>query len=432
MELPNSRAVHFKWFASLYFFQAMPFFLVTSVSTVLYKQYGISNSVLALAGSVFYLPWVLKPLGGPFVQAKGTLKKWTYFTQLIVGALTLFAALATHSSHFILAVSALFLLIAGVATLHDIGAEGIYIAALSPVDQSWFVGLRSTFFRLGWLTMQGLFVAWIGKMGEQGMALPEVWRTGFNALAAAFIIFGLYHWWSLPDARSKSAALSNSAEKLEEEKATYLMVLLDFFKRPHLKEILAYLLVFRLGEAQLQKLAMPFLLDPRTSGGLGLSTKHVGLLYGSLGPLALTCGGLLGGWIVTKQGLKKWFVPMTIALNIPHVVYLLLALFPTSDLLWIGTAINIEQFFYGFAFTAYMIFLIEVSRTGRYPTAGYALGTGLMAFGMMIPGAWSGKLQEVLGYPQFFTWVLLCSLPSIWVTVRAARILEGMKTPVQS
>jgi PAT family beta-lactamase induction signal transducer AmpG len=432
MELPNSRAVHFKWFASLYFFQAMPFFLVTSVSTVLYKQYGISNSVLALAGSVFYLPWVLKPLGGPFVQAKGTLKKWTYFTQLIVGALTLFAALATHSSHFILAVSSLFLLIAGVATLHDIGAEGIYIAALSPVDQSWFVGLRSTFFRLGWLTMQGLFVAWIGKMGEQGMALPEVWRTGFNALAAAFIIFGLYHWWSLPDARSKSAALSNSAEKLEEEKATYLMVLLDFFKRPHLKEILAYLLVFRLGEAQLQKLAMPFLLDPRTSGGLGLSTKHVGLLYGSLGPLALTCGGLLGGWIVTKQGLKKWFVPMTIALNIPHVVYLLLALFPTSDLLWIGTAINIEQFFYGFAFTAYMIFLIEVSRTGRYPTAGYALGTGLMAFGMMIPGAWSGKLQEVLGYPQFFTWVLLCSLPSIWVTVRAARILEGMKTPVQS
>jgi PAT family beta-lactamase induction signal transducer AmpG len=165
-------------------------------------------------------------------------------------------------------------------------------------------------------------------------------------------------------------------------------------------------------------------LDPTAQGGLGLSTKQVGILYGSCGPFALTFGGLLGGWLVTKQGLKKWFLPMTIALNLPHLVYVLLSYFPTQNLLAIGVAINLEQFFYGFAFTAYLIFLVEVSRRGKYPTAAYAIGTGLMSFGMMVPGAWSGKLQECLGYPHFFLWVFGCSVPSIWFTIKASSVVK--------
>lgn len=422
---PSTHAL--RWLPSLYYYQALPFFLVTSVASVLYKQLGVSNAWLALATSVFYFPWVIKPLGGPIVEARGSLSRWTVATQGLTAAFALLAAAATAHASFLYLVSALFLAIAISSTFHDIACEGIYLHALSPYEQAWYVGWRATFFRLGWLSMQGLFVAAIGALLESGRTIPEAWRLGFLAIGAVFALFACAHAFTLPKGIAGRAGAEGGA------KASYLRILTEYFRTPDIVPVLAFLLLFRLGESQIQKLAIPFFLDPLAKGGLGLSTKQVGLVYGSLGPLFLSLGGLTGGWLASRDGLRKWFVPMAVGLNVPHALYGLMAIFQPTSIWTIAAAVNVEQFFYGFGFTAYLLFLIETSRRGPYPTAGYAVGTGLMAFGMMLPGAWSGWLQEHLGYSAFFAWTFLCTVPSVWATVVARRrVLDGRPTSEHS
>lgn len=415
-----SRARQFVWLPSLYFYQALPFFLVTAVSTILYKQYEVSNTWLAIASSVFYFPWVIKPLGGPWVESRGTLRGWIVVTQAVAAVGAFVAAVFTGSSTFLWIASALFLAIAVASVFHDIAAEGMYLAALEPTDQTWFVGVRATFFRFGWLAMQGLFVAWIGWLGEQGASLDWVWMVGLAGVGSFFAAFALIHHFTLPRAISPGTMDSGAV-------ASYLPILAEFFRQPNVRIVLAFLLLFRFGEAQMQKLVMPFLLDPIDKGGLGLSTKEVGIFFGSFGPFSLTLGGLLGGWIVAKQGLRKWFIPMCVASNVPNALYILLAATQTQSVFWIALAVNAEQFFYGFGFTAYLLFMIEMSRKGRYPTAAYAVGTGLMAFGMMIPGAWSGWIQDQIGYRAFFIWAFICTIPSFWASFIARRLVSDVR-----
>ena len=415
-----SRRSQFAWLPSLYFYQALPFFLVTAVTTILYKQFGVSNTWLAIASSVFYFPWVIKPLGGPWVEARGTLRGWIVATQALAAIAAAVAAAFAANPAFLWIASALFLAIAVASVFHDIAAEGMYLAALTPDDQTWFVGVRATFFRFGWLAMQGLFVAWIGWLGEQGQPRDRVWMIGLASAAGFFAVLALIHRFTLPRATSPGVREGGSV-------AAYLPVLIEFFKQPNVRLILAFLLLFRFGEAQMQKLVMPFFLDPADRGGLGLSTKEVGILFGSFGPFSLTLGGLLGGWVVSKQGLKKWFIPMCVASNVPNALYILLAATKTASVAWIAVAVNAEQFFYGFGFTAYLLFMIETSRRGRYPTAAYAVGTGLMAFGMMIPGAWSGWLEDRMGYTAFFVWAFVCTIPSFWAAYRARELVSDVR-----
>lgn len=592
------------WLPSLYFAEGMPYIVVMTVSVIMYKRMGISNTDIALYTSWLYLPWVIKPLWGPLVDIVKTKRWWIVTMQLLIGAGLAGVAFAIPVQPFFQYTLAFFWLIAFSSATHDISADGFYMLGLSTHDQAWFVGIRSTFYRFAMITGQGLLVIlagfieensglesiqlrvqaapgiedsrfiqpdslppmpsvsrqaiiaypaelniaahpvsraetdariktilnwnnshghithtnaqdringtdngdssfwqsaivmplesflrnWFGAnnvgrtdnlTGNYGvvyfrlaqspakdetvvinfgrshgdknisligtgrfifdqsnwsvpaMALLQIdpklkyktsamfkiqsgnitlaWGVTFFILAALFLIFALYHRFALPyPAEDKSKPIPNFKIFIKDFFETFAL----FFKKKQIGRILAFLLLYRFAESQIVKLASPFLLDSQEVGGLALTTGDVGFVYGTVGLLSLTLGGLLGGFVAARDGLKRWILPMAIAINLPDVVYVLLAYTQVDKLLWVNIAVAVEQFGYGFGFTAYMLYMIYVSE-GDHKTAHFALTTAFMALGMMIPGMFSGWLQDIIGYQHFFVWVMLATIPAI-------------------
>lgn len=392
------------WFPLLYFYQALPFFWATSLSTVFYKQHHVSNTHAALLSSIFYAPWVLKPLGGPWVQSTSTLKRWIVLTQSLIAVLMLISSFFVETPLSVPALSVTFLLIATLGMLHDIAAEGEYIHALTPQQHASMIGVRATFFRLGWLAMQGGAISLVGITGS--------WRQ------VIWIYLGIMALVPLILSQTLNTDSATKPADFAREEERFLSILKQYFQKKEITDILLFLLFYRFSESQLQKLAIPFFMDPRDQGGLAISTTTIGVIYGTLGPLFLTLGGLLSGWMISRYGLARTLVPIAIAANLPHALYTWMAFTQPESVAWVATLINIEQFFYGIGFTAYLLFMVKTSQ-GKNATAHYAISTGLMAMGMMIPGSWSGWLEDQMGYRWFFVWVLLSVIPAVWVTVRA-------------
>ena len=236
--------------------------------------------------------------------------------------------------------------------------------------------------------------------------IPFAWSITFFVMAGMFVFFSFYHRVVLPKPISDKTDIPVTMRSVLNE---FGMTFYSFFKKPHIATALFFMLTFRFSEAQVLKLINPFLLDSRGVGGLGLSTGEVGLVYGTIGILGLMLGGIIGGFAAAKGGLKKWIWPMTLSMLLTIMVFIYLSFSQTHNLLVINTCIFIEQFGYGFGFTAYMLYLIYFSE-GEHKTAHYAFCTGFMALGMMIPGMFSGWLQEKLGYNHFFIWAIISSI----------------------
>jgi len=593
------------WIPTLYLAQGLPFAVVNTMSVILYKSLGVSNADVALYTSWLYLPWVIKPLWSPAVDILRTRRWWIWVMQLLVGAGFAAVGLSLPTPLFFKATLICFWLIAFSSATHDIAADGFYLLALTEKQQAFFVGIRSTFFRISMITGQGLLVilagyiqthtglakvelhvtarsgaalvesvkpelpdaaaapsgglhlvagstvleisppprpkaevtallaaakAWnttngflrtqqsaksadmkqpepswwtravsaplgkflrrrfgpdqrartdsagnIGivplrlskppgreiavtpafKSGDKSVSLAEgarlvfddsnwnkpalvvlqvdpklktetravfevrsgniplSWTVTFGVLLALFVAFGVYHQFILPrPERDLPGDAQNIANFIKEFFKTFGA----FFAKQRIGVLLLFLLLYRFGEAQLVKMVAPFLLDAREVGGLGLTTGQVGLVYGTIGIIALTCGGLLGGVVASRQGLKFWLWPMVCIIHLPDAMFIYLAYAQPDNLAVISAAVAVEQFGYGFGFTAYMLYMIYIAR-GAHQTAHYALCTGFMALGMMIPGMWSGWLQELVGYQHFFTWVILATVPSFLVVL---------------
>jgi PAT family beta-lactamase induction signal transducer AmpG len=611
-ETNTSKAEAWRWIPSLYFTQGVPYVIVMMVSVVMYKRLGISNTDIALYTSWLYLPWVIKPLWSPLVDLVRTKRWWVVAMQLLMGAGLAAVAFSFPLPGFFQISLAILWLMAFSSATHDIAADGFYLLALDDHQQSWFVGIRSTFYRFAMIAGQGLLVMLAGYVESvtgpepvtfsvQSVAQSEVYSAtpfseqdesdtqlrlipsitsanvplrrwtvqqydsvlhavtqhnalaGFygdaaqkkaqteasislkqqltpanrqeveeaepynaferwlkntfgpkvpeeerfrapivvvelglsearsslsnelivnlsrdegsssinliegerlqfgpnnahqkakiavaldhqlrNATSASFIarsgnirlawsvtigtvalslmLLGLYHMLILP-----KPAVDTSRESQEGFFVDYLKTFAAFFKREKLGWVLAFLLLYRFGEAQLVKIAAPFLLDSTASGGLGLSTGEVGFIYGTVGVAMLTIGGILGGFLAARDGLKKWLWWMVIGINLPNAVYVLLAIVQPQEVWLVTLGVGIEQFGYGFGFAAYMLYCIYVAQ-GDYQTSHYAITTGFMALGMMIPGMFSGWLQELIGYPNFFMWVILATVPAFIVT----------------
>lgn len=591
------------WVPSLYFAEGIPYIVVMTVSVIMYKRMGISNTDIALYTSWLYLPWVIKPLWSPVVDLLKTKRFWIITMQLIIGAGLAGVALTIPVSKFFQYTLAFFWLLAFSSATHDIAADGFYMLGLSKHDQAWFVGVRSTFYRFAMITGQGLLIILAGyiestsglpavelsvntktnietpvdinpnsieiyesdkelfivtypnelnistkpiskseadsliafaknwntvngfyssennsqnqiktvdepswweknvstklaefirkhfgpkvqvikktdltgnigvvyfhlsqkpkqdedivvtfgrESGDNSISLvegarfifnssnwnkaavaviqvdpklryetsasflvragniPLAWTITFFVLAGLFILFFIYHKIILP------YPVSDKAVKSENVLGEFFRTFALFFKRKNIGIILAFILLYRFAEAQLVKLASPFLLDSQEAGGLALSTGQVGFVYGTVGIIALTLGGLLGGFVAAKNGLKYWLWWMLIAINLPDLVYVYLSFTQTTNFLLINLCVAIEQFGYGFGFTAYMLYLIYIS-DGEHKTAHYAIATGFMALGMMLPGMFSGWLQEIIGYQHFFVWVCIATIPGFIV-----------------
>jgi MFS transporter, PAT family, beta-lactamase induction signal transducer AmpG len=593
------------WVPSLYFAEGIPYVVVMTISVIMYKRLGISNADIALYTSWLYLPWVIKPLWSPIVDIFKTKRLWIIIMQLLIGASLASIALTIPVDNFFKITLAIFWLLAFSSATHDIAADGFYMLGLSQHQQAWFVGVRSTFYRLAMLTGQGLLVIlagyieshsglqsvevtvqavqqgtsvqkmtpaeikpdstlmaksrdemriicapqtikipyhdvsshqadsllqfakeWNRRQGQprerqlqqqqakvtptwwdryvvqklestlqaifktrektkptseyrgnlgmtlfylsqppdsgkkvminfgrekgdksimliEGMRLvfdhnnwnkpviavfqldpkldmkssatfqaragniPLSWIITFAFLAALFLVFFIYHRFMLPKTDKDTPRQVISAKHFFREFGNTFAL---FFKKDKIGISIAFLLLFRLGESQLVKLASPFLLDSQEAGGLGLTTGQVGFVYGTIGLLMLSIGGILGGFVAARHGLKKWIWWMAIAINLPDVVYIYLSNVQPDNFLLINIGVGIEQFGYGFGFTAYMLYMIYVSE-GEYKTAHFAITTGFMALGMMLPGMISGWIQEVIGYPNFFLWVLISTIP---------------------
>lgn len=596
------------WIPTLYFAEGLPYVVVMTVSVIMYKRLGISNTDIALYTSWLYLPWVIKPFWSPLVDLIKTKRWWITIMQLFIGAGLAGIALTIPAPSFFQYTLAFFWLMAFSSATHDIAADGFYMLGLDEHKQAFFVGIRSTFYRLAMITGQGLLIilagsleswtglepvkfevrssvnqasvsdwnigteaftavpgaqkfilthedisistqnissdqaselkqlvkrsnlqnkfieeekplepgvpswwsqnvstplknrlkaSWgkqetstqvsnlVGNIGVVGLRLssppepgnnvvlniglksgdknfklihgerlvftdknwnknawvlvqldpklagqssarfeglsgniPLAWSVTFYVLTGMFILFFIYHKFILPYPSTDVPAAEGS--NLVKE---FFRTFLSFFKKENLGPALAFLLVFRLGEGQLVKLAAPFLLDARENDGLGLTTSDVGLIYGTIGIIFLTIGGILGGYVASKKGLKYWIWWMTIAINLPNLVYVYLSYATPTDFVLIASSVAIEQFGYGFGFTAYMLFMIMFA-DGKSKTAHFAICTGLMALGMMLPGMLSGWLQEIIGYQNFFIWVMICTIPGFLV-IRFLKIDPG-------
>jgi len=591
------------WVPTLYYAEGIPYIVVMTVSVIMYKRLGISNANIALYTSWLYLPWVIKPLWSPIVDLFKTKRFWIIGMQLLVGAGLAGVALTIPLPEFFQYTLAFFWLLAFSSATHDIAADGFYMLGLNEHDQAFFVGIRSTFYRLAMITGQGLLVILAGyieshtglppveyrvtaspvaisntftppdsvrfklskeqklliypeklniptmlipkedaqsiisfvqqlnlkngflknenlpageihsfkkneswwhknvtqrinkfikstfgvrkkgirtdnktgnvaviyfklsrpptknkevvvnfgrERGDNSISvisqtrfvftnknwnkpaavvikldpkikrtvsaifvarsgnIPLAWIITFLILALMFFLFFIYHKFILPYPQSDKPAPAGEENNFFEG---FLKTFLLYFKKPNILIAITFILIYRLGESQLVKLASPFMLDTRDIGGLGLTTGEVGMIYGTIGILALTIGGILGGFVAARNGLKYWLYPMIIAINIPDVVYVYLAYAQPQSLTIISGCVALEQFGYGFGFTAFMLYMIYISE-GEFKTAHFAITTGFMALGMMLPGMFSGWLQELIGYQHFFIWVLIATIPA--------------------
>lgn len=390
------------WVPSLYLTESLPYVLIITVSVVMYKNLGVSNEDIGLYTSFLYLPWVIKPIWSPILELFGTKKQWFLSMQFFLSLVFVGVGLTTGSSHFFTLTLAFFWMGAFASATNDIASDGLYLIALKPEQQSFFVGMRSTFYRVGMITGQGLIVILAGFLEQTFSDPTKAWSWTMIGVGALMLCLTSLNYLSTP------SVVESRVKK--EEKASFGKVFNSFFTKPHIGGALGFILLYRLGESQLVKMASPFFLDKRAAGGLELSTTEVGFIYGTLGVIALLAGGILGGIVISRDGLGKWMMPMAFAINAPNIGYVVLAYLQPESVVFATAVVVVEQLGYGFGFAAFMVFLIYVA-DGLFKTAHYALATGFMAMGMMLPGMLSGYVQQWLGYPGFFVWVVIATIP---------------------
>jgi len=405
MQKPNA-SNPWAWIPTLYFGQAIPYVVVMVLAVVIYKDFGISNDDIAFYTSWLYLPWVIKPFWSPFIDMFRTKRWWTVGMQFIIGASLASVALTTHLPMFFQMSLAILWLMAFSSATHDIAADGFYMLALPQHQQAAFVGVRSTFYRLANIAGQGGLVYLAGALTELTGNVAYAWSVVLFVAAGLFLSLWAYHCFILP-----RPASDHKVAQSDHYVAEYFATFRAFFVRKDILLVLGFILTFRLGESQLIKMVIPFLKDPALKGGLGLATKQVGVVYGTVGVLFLTLGGLLGGYLISKFGLKRCLWLMVFAVHLPDLAFVFLASTLPQNIFIVGGCIALEQFGYGLGFTALMLYMIMVSE-GEHKTAHYAICTGLMAAGMMLPGMYAGKIQELLGYQHFFMYVCLMTLPA--------------------
>lgn len=411
------------WVPSLYFAEGIPYVVVMTLAVIMYKKLEISNTDIALYTSWLYLPWVIKPFWSPIVDIIKSKRWWIVTMQLLIGAGLAGIAFTIPTTFFFQSTLAFFWLLAFSSATHDIAADGFYMFGMDESKQAYFIGIRSTFYRLSMITGQGLLVYLAGQLetmtlfGNEEPSIPLAWSLTFYVITGLFLLFALYHKFALPYPEEDQ---NKDIKSVGDVMRDFWQTFVTFFAKKDIWVIMGMLLFYRLGESQLVKMASPFLLDAREVGGLGLTTSDVGIVYGTIGVIFLTVGGILGGLLASRKGLKYWLWPMVFAINLPNLVYVYLSYALPDSIVLVSAAVAVEQFGYGFGFTAYMLYQIYVSE-GEHKTAHFAFCTGLMALGMMLPGMVSGYIQEMIGYKHFFVWVVICTIPS-FVMVKLIKV----------
>jgi MFS transporter, PAT family, beta-lactamase induction signal transducer AmpG len=406
--MPNQTTSRSPWvyIPTLYFAEGVPYIIINAVSVIFYKKLGINNTEITLWTSFISLPWVLKMFWAPFVDIYSTKRKWLLTMQFAIFCCLGAIAFSLQLPNFFFISLVALTIGAFISATYDIATDGFYLIALSPEQQAFFVGIRSLFYRLAVLFGNGILPLLAGLIEKNTQNIPLSWTLAISSSALILAIFFIFHNFILPKPEPDKKHQYSARENIP-----ILQVIGSYFQQEKIGYILAFILLYRLGEAMLLKIAPLFLLDTPDKGGLGLSTIDYSSVYGTFGVISLIVGGILGGAVISRYGLKKWLFPMALAMNLPNLFYVYMA-YAKPALKFVYPLVSLEQFGYGFGFTAFSVYLMYVSK-GEYKTSHFAISTGIMALGLMLPGAISGYLQQTMGYPSFFVLVCLLTIPGM-------------------
>ena len=420
------------WVPTLYFAEGLPYFIVNTISLVMFKDMGMDNGTLALLTSLISLPWMIKPLWSPFVDIFRSKRWWIITMQILMAAsVALVAFCVPHPSAAQIASGAtpvsaftltliFFVLAAFASATHDISADGYYMIALTKKNQSAFVGIRNTFYRIAMVFGQGVLVVLAGVLERHFGDVSRAWSVTLVVTAALLAAISIYHSFFLPKPEEDRNEEVKSAGRVFQE---FGKAFASFFTKKGVWMAIAFMLLYRLPEAFSVKMLYPLFSDPVDVGGLGFGKEAYGIIYGTAGVIALLVGGILGGLHISRKGLRHCLLPMALSLALPCAVYLFMALAQPSSLWVIGACVVFDQFGYGYGFTAYTVYMMQFAN-GPLKTSHYAICTGFMALSMLLPGAVAGYLQQWLGYSGFFILVMICCLATIFVTLSARRRLS--------
>ena len=426
---PNRKAS--LWVSVIYFAEGFPYTVVNLMSVIFLKDLGASNELIGLT-SFLYLPWALKGLWGPVVDIYSSKRRWILTMEIICTFLFVLLALGALSSQVIAASIFVFALIAFVSATHDIAIDGFYLDALNKEQQAFFVGFRSTTYKVAWLAGNGGLVFLAGYLASKHVTginpdgtrifqdlqysilgtthtlhpLEFGWAVAFGLAAIIFLLIYVFQLWYLPYPKPFIRE-----QKAGEPPQSFFDAFKTYFTQRRIGWIVTYVLIFRLGDAFMLKMAPPFLMDKAVKGGMAISTAEMGILYGTVGVIFLLAGGILGGFVIAKQGLKKWMWPTALLQNSAIILYWLLAKYKPS-IEWVYIVNSFEQLSYGLGVSAYTVFLMRTVRP-EFKASHYAITTAFMAAGVLLPGIVSGYLQVWMGYESYFLMSFLVAIPGL-------------------
>jgi PAT family beta-lactamase induction signal transducer AmpG len=423
------------WVPTLYFAEGVPYFIVNNISVMMFTKMGVPNGDMSFFTTLLYFPWFLKGLWSPIVDVVKTKRWWVVSMQVLMTAMLVLLTLTLpkpdaatiaggHTPIGMFTFTLILFVVAAFASAtHDIAADGYYMLAHSQKSQAAFIGIRSVFYRVASIFGQGVLVYIAGRLETHTGDIPYSWRITLGVSAVIFFIITLYHTFAMP--RSKADVPRVSGDKVDFAMGIreFASSFVTFVKKPSVLLAIAFMLLYRLPEGFLIKLCMPFLVHGTAEGGLGLSTEDVGLVYGTYGVLALTVGGILGGIYASRVGLKASLWVNAACMTLPCLTFVYLAMVQPSNMWVISIAVAIEQFGYGFGFTAYMLYMMYFSE-GEFKTSHYAICTAFMALSMMLPGFVAGYIQEAIGYVSFFWMVMACCIATLVVTFFVDRKID--------
>ena len=404
------------WIPTLYFAEGLPNVIVTTLSVVMYMQLGLTDAEVGLYTGWLALPWVIKPLWSPFIDLLKTKRWWVLTMQALIGAALAGIAFSLPTVFWFQATMCFFFLIAFCSATHDISADGFYMIELDEHNQTKFVGLRNTFYRLAIIFVNGFLVMLAGVL--QVMFRNQIsfsWALIFYGLAGIFIGLWLYHSHLMPTPKEDVQTERTVGEVTHELKNMFR----TFFTKFGVREtviVMLFLLFYRFPEALLNTMTKTFILRPNSQGGLGMSPQEYGLANGTVGLIGLLLGGIIGGILVSRDGMKKWLWPMVCAITLPDAVYIYLSYSLNSDIVMVSSCLFVEQFGYGLGFTVLTLYMLFYSQ-GKFKTSHYSICTGISYLGLMLPGMVSGYLKDLLGYRHFFIVVMACCVITFLVTI---------------
>ena len=400
-----------KWIPTTWFAMGLPFVALSGASSIMYKNLGVSDAQIAFWTSLIMLPWTLKPLWGPFLELYKTKKFFVYVTQIFTGILFGLVALTLQLDNFFSFSIAILTIIAISASTHDTAADGVYLNELDAKNQAKFVGWQGAFYNVAKVFSGGVLVYLAGEL-EQKIGIANAWMIVMFCYGGIMVLLGIYNARVIPSTQEPVGAVT-----LKDGFLTLKDVIITFFQKKYVWFSLCFVVFYRFAEGQAIKIIPLFFKADRSEGGLGLSTSEIGLLYGVFGAIAFVLGSIIAGNFIAKRGLnRKTLLTLCAFFNVPFAAYAFLAIALPTNLILIASAVIVEYFGYGFGFVGVILFTMQNIAPGKYKMAHYAIGSGLVNLGFMLPSMLSGTLSDYMGYKMFFIWVLISTLPAFFVS----------------